>query len=269
MITQAHLDQWERDGFFLLRGFSPPQVGTAMEAEILARLRDDPPAAHPGEAAYVTAEGLLVQPEAKVPEGAVRPEDFVAKLFNPHLAGTARDFALSDAAADVVSAILGPNIDVFQSMLILKNPGAWGQPWHQDSLYFDFDQQPQVGLWLAISEATLENGCLLVLPGSHKGPIRPHVIDKRPGANQGYLEIEGVEEKAAVPVLMQPGDLLVFHSYLLHKSVDNCGTGRRSAMVYHYGRAGTVNLAAADKRAVQDRVTRWVPVRRRAAAEPA
>jgi ectoine hydroxylase-related dioxygenase (phytanoyl-CoA dioxygenase family) len=262
LIDSTHLLQWEQQGFFLLRSFSPPQVGRAMEAEILEQLRADPPSAHPGEAAYVTDGGVLVQPEAKVPDGAVAPEDFVAKLFNPHLSGTTRDFALSDLAADVVSAVLGPDIDVFQSMLILKNPGAWGQPWHQDSLYFDFDQQPQVGLWLAISEATLENGCLMVLPGSHKGPIRPHHPDRRPGANQGYLEIDGVDETQAVPVLMQPGDLLVFHSYLLHRSVDNKGSGRRSAMVYHYGRAGTVNLAAADKRAVQDRVTRWVPVRR-------
>lgn len=262
MIDSSHLEAWEQDGFFLLRGFVPPMVGAAMEREIVAQLHADPPSAHAGESAYVTAEGLLVQPEAKVPDGAVRPEDFVAKLFNPHLGGTTRDFALSDAAADVVSAILGPDIDVFQSMLILKNPGAWGQPWHQDSLYFEFDQQPQVGLWLAISEATLENGCLMVLPGSHLGPIRPHLPDARPGANQGYMEITGVEEADAVPVLMQPGDLLVFHSYLLHKSVDNRGTGRRSAMVYHYGRAGTVNLAAPEKRAVQDRVTRWVPVSR-------
>lgn len=267
MIDSSHLEAWDRDGFFLLRGFAPPETGRAMEREILAMLRADPPSAHPGQSAYVMADGLLVQPEAKVPDGAVQPEDFVAKLFNPHLSGTARSFALSDRAADVVSAILGPDIDVFQSMLILKNPGAWGQPWHQDSLYFEFDQQPQVGLWLAISEASLENGCLMVLPGSHKGPIQPHHPDRRPGANQGYLEIAGVDEAQALPVLMQPGDLLVFHSYLLHKSVDNQGAGRRSAMVYHYGRAGTVNLANADKRAVQDRVTRWLPVRRRTAAE--
>jgi ectoine hydroxylase-related dioxygenase (phytanoyl-CoA dioxygenase family) len=109
----------------------------------------------------------------------------------------------------------------------------------------------------------------MVLPGSHRGPIHPHVTDKRPGANQGYLEIEGVDEGDAIPVLMQPGDLLVFHSYLLHKSVDNRGNGRRSAMVYHYGRAGTVNLAPASTGAVQDRLTRWLPVRRRGAPVPA
>lgn len=269
MLTDTQRAQWDRDGFFIVPGFLDPAIGRAMEAELIAALRADPPAAHPGEPAYVTAQGLLVQPEQKVPDGAVEAEDFVAKLFNPHLFGITRDVATSPAAADIVADLLGDDIDVFQSMLILKNPGAWGQPWHQDSLYFNFDQQPQVGLWLAISDATLENGCLSVLPGSHRGPIHSHGPDKRPGANHGYLEIEGVDEAGAVPVLMQPGDLLVFHSFLMHKSVDNRGRGRRSAMVYHYGRAGSVNLNPPEMQAMQARVTRWIPVRRRTVEQAA
>lgn len=266
MLDAGQLDDWHRDGFLILRGFANPETGLAMERETIAAIRADPPAAHPGESGYVLANGMLVQPEGKTPDRAVEPEDFVAKVFNTHLAGTAHSFATGQAAADVVSQLLGQDIDVFQSMFILKNPGAWGQPWHQDSYYFNFDQQPQIGLWLAISEATLENGCLSVLPGSHKGPIREHHPDRRPGANQGYLEILGLDEEDAIPVLMQPGDLLVFHSYLLHKSVDNMGRGRRAAMVYHYGRAGSINLNPPEVQALQERVTRWIPVRRTAQA---
>lgn len=262
-LDPEHFEQWDRDGFFILREFVDPAVGLRMEAQSIAAIRADPPAAHPGQPGYVLDNGMLVQPEGKVPEGAVAPEDFVAKVFNTHLAGAAHDFAVSAAAADVVASLLGEDIDVFQSMFILKNPGAWGQPWHQDSYYFNFDQQPQVGLWLAISEATLENGCLCVLPGSHRRPILDHVRDPREGANQGYLEIPGVDESGAQPVLMQPGDLLVFHSYLLHKSFDNLGVARRSAMVYHYGRAGSRNLNPPEVQAMQARVTRWIPVRRR------
>lgn len=61
---------------------------------------------------------------------------------------------------------------------------------------------------------------------------------------------------------MAPGDLLVFHSHLMHKSVDNRSTDRRMAMVYHYGRAGTRNLAPPEVLAIQERVTRWLPVMR-------
>jgi ectoine hydroxylase-related dioxygenase (phytanoyl-CoA dioxygenase family) len=262
MISAEHRREWERDGFFILKGFADPRTGFAMAEETISAIRSDPPAAHPGEPAYVLSNGMLIQPESKVPDNAEQPEDFVAKVFNTHLAGTAHDFAVSERAGDLVAELLGGDVDVFQSMFILKNPGAWGQPWHQDSYYFHFDRQPQVGLWLAISEATLENGCLSVLPGSHVRPIETHVPDRRPGANQGYLEVLGLEEGRAVPVLMEPGDLLVFHSYLLHKSVDNQGGNRRAAMVYHYGRSGTRNLAPPEMLAIQERVTRWIPARR-------
>lgn len=268
MLSTAQTTQWRDNGFFVIRDFARPSVGYRMADEAIAAIRADPPSAHAGQPAYVTSEEMLIQPEAKPVEGAVHPEDQVSKVFNTHLAGTARDFALDERCGSIVAELLNADVDVFQSMFILKNPGAWGQPWHQDSYYFNYDQQPQVGLWLAISEATLENGCLSVLRGSHRLPIQPHHPDKRPGANYGYLEIEGVDEGAAVPVLMQPGDLLVFHSYLLHKSVDNRSTARRAAMVYHYGRAGTRNLAPPEVAKRQDAVTRWVPVvrNRKAAA---
>ncbi len=262
MLSAAEREAWDRDGYFIRRGAAAPAVGLAMADELIALIRADPPSTHPGEKAYIIDGALLVQPEAKTPDHPKNPEDFVAKLFNAHLVGTTRSFAHSAVAADIVTELLGPDIDVFQTQFILKNPGAWGQPWHQDSYYFRFDQQPQVGLWLAISEATLENGCLSVLPGSHKLPIQSHDPDDRPGANQGYTVVRGLDESRAVPVLMEPGDLLVFHSFLLHRSVDNLGRGRRAAMVYHYGRAGTLNNAPPEIRAMQDRVTRWQAVRR-------
>ncbi|MBJ7387893.1 MAG: phytanoyl-CoA dioxygenase family protein [Sphingomonadaceae bacterium] len=265
MLSKQQMVDWDKDGFVVIRGFLDPEVGIQMEAEAIAAIRNDPPSAHQGEPAYILKNGMLVQPEAQVPIGANNPEDFVAKVFNTHLQGIAHDFAVSDRAASLVSSILGDDIDVFQSMFILKNPGAWGQPWHQDSYYFDFDHQPQVGLWLAISEATLDNGCLSVLPGSHTNAVLEHVPDLREGANQGYLEILGVDEGNAIPVLMNPGDLLVFNSFLLHRSVDNRGGARRSAMVYHYGRADSVNLASPEVQAMQQRVTKWIPVRRSSA----
>lgn len=264
MMSVEECEQWDQDGYFIRRKAVGPAIGKAMADELIALVREDPPSDHPGERAYVMSGELLVQPEGKIPEQAAQPEDYVAKLFNAHLVGTTRDFAQSDLAAGIVAELLGPDIDVFQTQFIIKNPGAWGQPWHQDSYYFHFDQQPQVGLWLAITEATLENGCLSVLPGSHKLPIQPHDTDDRPGANQGYTVVRNVDDSKAVPVLMEPGDLLVFHSYLLHRSVDNRGSGRRAAMVYHYGRAGTKNEAPPEVMAMQERVTRWVPVRRAA-----
>lgn len=264
MIDEAQHAAWREQGYFVIRGFADPQVGFAMEREMIAAIRADPPSNHRGRPSYATAGDLIIMPEAKASETARAPEDEISKVFNPHLAGTARDFALSARVADLVAPLLGDDIDVFQSQFIFKNAGAWGQPWHQDSYYFPFDCQPQVGVWLAISEATLENGCLSVLPGSHRGPIHAHHPDLRPGANQGYLEVLDQDFGAATPMVMEPGDLLVFHSYLLHRSVDNRSAGRRSAMVYHYGKAGTRPLS--ELSAAQLRIHRWTPVRRAAHA---
>jgi phytanoyl-CoA hydroxylase len=259
-MSDAERHSWEVDGYFIRRGFAKAQAVEAMCEEMIDLIRADPPSAHEGAPAYAIDQALLVQPEAKVPTHAKKAEDFVAKVFNAHLIGHTRDFAHSQDAAQIVGELLGPDIDVFQTQFILKNPGAWGQPWHQDSHYFNFDHQPQIGLWLALSEATLENGCLHVIPGSHKRPIQPHEPDPRPGANQGYLEIMGLSEERSVPVTMEQGDLLVFHSFLIHRSTDNVAATRRAAMVYHFGRAGTVNLAGPEVQKLQNMVTRWVPV---------
>jgi phytanoyl-CoA hydroxylase len=62
---------------------------------------------------------------------------------------------------------------------------------------------------------------------------------------------------------MEPGDVLFFHSYLMHMSTDNVADTRRSAMVYHYGRAGTQALTP-ESAQVLARVNRWVPVGRAA-----
>jgi len=266
MLTAENRTAWERDGFFLIRGFESPSTGDVMTLETLSEIRADPPSSHPGQPTYVTKTGLLIQPESKPTDGAIRPEELISKVFNPHLRGAAHDFAVSPRTAGIVAELLGGDVDVFQSMFIFKNRGAWGQPWHQDSHYFNFDPQPQVGLWLALTEATPENGCLSVLPGSHKQPVLPHVPDRRPGANHGYQEVLDLDEGHAVEVRMEPGDLLVFHSYLLHKSIDHRAGRARASMVYHYARAGTRNLADEAMQIMQRRVNIWIPAWRQGSA---
>jgi phytanoyl-CoA hydroxylase len=72
------------------------------------------------------------------------------------------------------------------------------------------------------------------------------------------MEIVDHDMDGAVPVLMDPGDVLLFDSHLMHRSTDNESTGPRAAMVYHYSPAGTVDRTPEAKRIVND----WVPARR-------
>ncbi len=258
----ADIAAWERDGFFVVRGMVDPAEARAIETEAVERIRADPPENHPGVAAYLSGPDAYIFPETAPSPTAVRPEERIAKVFSCHMEGAARAMARRVDILDRVEDLIGPDIDCFQSQFIFKHPGVVGQPWHQDSYYFRFDRQPQIGVWVALSPATLDNGCLWVLPGSHRpGAIFNHVPDRRAEAIRGYLEIVDRDTTGETPALMETGDVLFFHSYLMHRSTDNVADYRRSAMVYHYGRAGTAPLTP-DAAAALENVNRWLPVRR-------
>ena len=252
-LNDDQLISWSERGFFRIDGFADADTCDAMLARVTQIVRDD-------DLAHKL--GVKVVPESNTSDRAhTQPEDGVSKVFKLHRDGVFADFAHSATVVDPVSALITPDIDVFLSQFIFKTPGAWGQPWHQDSFYFPFEPaRPVVGVWLAVTEATLENGCLHVLPGSHTEPVHTHVADRRPGANHGYVEIVDHDMSASEPVLMQPGDLLVFDSHLMHRSTDNESSGIRAAMVYHYAAAGTVDHT--DEYVPGLGLNDWVPARR-------
>ena len=151
---------------------------------------------------------------------------------------------------------------------IAKHPGALGQPWHQDAFYFPFDRGPQIGLWLAITEARVDNGPLWVIPGSQHDPVHEVVPDARPHANFGYVEIVERDTSDQVVVLMEEGDLLVFHGHLMHRSTDNESDTSRMAMVYHLADADTVDQSQ-ERWGFTPPNTDWMPlVRDGKATEP-
>ncbi|MGZ8753266.1 MAG: phytanoyl-CoA dioxygenase family protein [Acidimicrobiia bacterium] len=230
----ARLESWERDGYLLLDHFADAATCTTMHERIVQLCRD--------AAAGSPIGGSLVDPERNAWPGATEPEDFVSKVFVLHTWDPVFGaFAREPKLLEVIGELLGPDVDCFLSQFIFKNPGAIGQPWHQDSLYFPFEPDHQVGVWLAVTDATPMNGPLSVLPGSHREPVHEHMPDRRPEANLGYTEIVDMDFEAAQQVLMRAGDVLVFDSHLMHCSTDNRSDRRRAAMVYHYASAGTVD----------------------------
>jgi phytanoyl-CoA hydroxylase len=232
-VFRVDHETFARQGYLRLPGFA----GAATCERMLERVV---------EIARERAIGLgdgpsIVLPEANLIGRDGLPEQLVSKVFKLHRDSVFDVFARSTAVTDLVAELVGPELDCFLSQFIFKNPGAWGQPWHQDSVYFPFDPpRPILGVWLAVTEATLENGCLHVMPGSHREPIHAHVDDRRPGANYGYIEIVDHDMSGSIPVLMEPGDLLLFDSHLMHRSTDNESDGIRAAMVFHYCTTGTV-----------------------------
>ena len=128
-------------------------------------------------------------------------------------------------------------------MYINKPPdtglGTSVHPTHQDLFYFPFrPAQKQVGIWTAMEYINQQNGCLYVLPGSHKtGVLLEHNYPKDQLVNKGYLGIHSLtkeDEEKFVYLDMEPGDTIFFSTLLIHGSGPNKSDKARKACSTHY-----------------------------------
>jgi len=157
-------------------------------------------------------------------------EPMRAPLFNP-------------AVLKVLTAVIGPNVKCMQSMLFIKASGKPGQAWHQDEDYILTRDRSLLGAWIALDRSTEQNGCLWVIPGSH----RPGILWEQQW--HGDRRFDCAEESVgfpygdadAVPVEVEAGSVVFFNGYLLHRSLPNrapAGTYRR-ALVNHFSSCET------------------------------
>ena len=94
-----------------------------------------------------------------------------------------------------------------------------------------------IATWTAIDPCTRENGCLAVIPGSHKGELGWHGDPDWEHVNSGFFALEDIDIEARVHVEMAPGDVLLFHPLLIHGSGRNRSAGFRRAISTHYASA--------------------------------
>ncbi len=137
---------------------------------------------------------------------------------------------------EVLTKVVGPNVKCMQSMLFIKASGKPGQAWHQDEFFIPTRDRSLVGGWAALDDATVENGCLWVIPGSHKPgvlwPARKHE-DRRFDCTKEAVFPYGDED--AIPVEVKAGSIVFFNGYLLHRSLPNrAKQGYRRVLVNHY-----------------------------------
>jgi ectoine hydroxylase-related dioxygenase (phytanoyl-CoA dioxygenase family) len=135
---------------------------------------------------------------------------------------------------EVMTALLGRSPYAVQTMLYFKPPGSRGQALHQDNFYLKADPGTCVAAWMALDRIDEANGCLEVVPGSHRWPILcTEKADTKVSFTDVTVPMPSAE--AAVPVEMEPGDVLFFHGALVHGSNPNVTTDRfRRALIGHY-----------------------------------
>lgn len=148
------------------------------------------------------------------------------------------------AIVNVLSHIIGAHLPAgwwdggvkcMQSMMFCKPPAALGQAWHQDEAFIPTRDRSLCGAWIALDDATVDNGCLWAVPGGHKGgiiyPTRLHHPTEEWEQSQEML---GHDVSGAIPLEARRGSVVFFNGYLPHMSHKNRTSSYRRAFVAHY-----------------------------------
>lgn len=173
-----------------------------------------------------------------------RPESMVGpvSMEAPHLTDTKLfDWLFADEVLDLVEHFIGPDIALFSSHFICKREGDGKRvPWHEDAVYWKSIINPieVVTVWLAIDESTPENGCMYVLPGSHRDKVEGFADYHNVDLKKNIFPIEIVPEQRsddkAVPCILSAGEVSLHHAKTKHGSPPNFSSKRRCGYTMRY-----------------------------------
>jgi ectoine hydroxylase-related dioxygenase (phytanoyl-CoA dioxygenase family) len=153
------------------------------------------------------------------------------------------EFAKSDVYLEACAKLIGDNADLYYNQVVIKSPEqgpAFG--WHQDSGYTTTIPLAYITCWTAIRAATLENGCIWLIPGTHTQGVLPHSHSA-----QNSYDAQVTDESEAIPVEMAAGQVAIFSSLLLHKSGPNKSREARFGYVPQYHVTGVVMASTGEK----------------------
>jgi phytanoyl-CoA hydroxylase len=224
-------NHYHRDGYTVL--------ADALSAGEVRALRDEAARICRGELGAI--DGVRQAAAGEPDERVVR--DYLCIHFPHKLSALMRGTLAHPAVVDALTGLIGPNVKAMQSMLFIKSEGKPGQAWHQDELFIPTRDRSLTAAWIALDDATVENGCLWVLPGSHRrGVLYPDRDHQNPRFD---CEVEAFDfpyrDEDAVAVEVSAGSVVLFNGYLLHMSLPNSGRhGLRRALVNHYMSAESV-----------------------------
>jgi non-haem Fe2+, alpha-ketoglutarate-dependent halogenase len=147
------------------------------------------------------------------------------------------DLVRHPRVVDAVSEVLGDEVMVWGSLILSKPPHDPGfVAWHQDGLYAGFlGDAPAVSAWIAMSDSTIESGCMRVVPGSHKQRL-PHEVRNAPDnmLRQGQEIAADVDERDAVDVQLRAGEMSLHHVDIVHGSNPNRASWARTGFIVRY-----------------------------------
>lgn len=221
-LSPEQVKQYEEDGYLVIRNGCSSDLIQAFNSHI-----------------YTIRSAEKLQDWAHPRKGhEISDKDrFSVRLFNPHLHdGFSLQMMKLPIIRDTLAQLLGDEAVGIQSMYFYKSPGSPGQAAHQDYYYIDNKPNTLTAAWIAMEDVDEENGCLWVIPGSHKEGLLPHGRVKNVNEHEAWTdETEGADLSKQIPVVMKSGDMVFFHNLLIHSSGKNRTEDRwRKSYVCHY-----------------------------------
>ena len=228
-LTVAQRAQFDNDGYVVVRRLVDPITCAVMLAKAKLDLSAGvPPVEYEADTGYPGAPSSLDAPGGRT----------VRRLLQAYARSAAMaQWLISPVLALCLRQLLGPRVEMSQAhhnCVMTKNPGYSSEThWHQDIRYWSFQQSELVSVWTALGREHTGNGCLRVLPGTHRMVFAPEQYDGdlflRPDhpANRKLIATQQIVE-------LDIGDVLFFHSRLLHAAGDNRSNETKFSLVATY-----------------------------------
>lgn len=228
-LSDAERSQFERDGYLIIRKLVPDEVVEEMRAQVIGSLH--PPV---GPIEYEAEVQYPGAPENLEVEGGLTPR----RLRFAYARGDLfRRWAHSTIATSVISQLLpGERLMLSQchhNCIMTKSPRFSSQTgWHRDTRYWNFARPELVNSWLALGDETVENGCMRLIPGSHRQDLDDACFDDEAffiddDRNEALIGGATIAELSA-------GDVLFFHAHALHAAGWNRTDEVKLAVVFTY-----------------------------------
>lgn len=219
--TPAQLNAYKEQGYLILKNVLTKEGLDAMRSECMQAW---------------DAEKATFDPEKSWLQNSL--------LVNIHHRSAAvRNYYFEGPMVDIATQLIGPNVKGATSQLTFKmrgNTKPFG--WHQDNGYGELEPYNALTTLTALDDTDRGNGCLWLIPGSHKqGQIRVQQ-DEQTKKTQSEIIVEA-DESQAIPMEMKAGDALIFNCWMLHKSDGNYSTDRdRRILFLRYADADAVEV---------------------------
>lgn len=173
----------------------------------------------------------LVSAHVQAAPGAIANGDGVRGV------GDFLELAMSSDILDVVEQIIGPNIILWGAHVFCK-PAAEGfeTPWHQDGHYWPIRPLATCTVWVALEPSRRENGCLRVIPGSHRAQtLHPHLFEDRSDLTLNQrMQAGSFDESEAHDIELEPGQMSMHDIYMIHGAAPNRSSMRRTGIALRY-----------------------------------